>query len=74
MYVRFLEEVCALILVVSTEGGGGGKRRGEGAQLTELDCIQGGDVAAERLHREHGDLVTDITRSAPHSASVDRSS
>lgn len=30
-------------------------------RLTELYCIQCGDVAAERLHREDGDLVADIS-------------
>lgn len=38
--------------------------------LTELYCVQRGDVAAERLHREDGDLVADISggRPAPWSA------
>lgn len=29
--------------------------------LTELHRVQRGDVAAERLHREDGDLVADIS-------------
>lgn len=44
--------------------------------LTELYCVQRGDVAAERLHREDGDLVADISggRTAPWSAGcTDRS-
>lgn len=28
-----------------------------------MDCVQGGDVASERLHCEHGDLIADIPRS-----------
>lgn len=38
--------------------------------LTELNRVQCGDVTAERLHREDGDLVADISggRPAPWSA------
>lgn len=32
-----------------------------GVLLTELYCVQGGNVAAERLHRKDGDLVADIS-------------
>jgi len=40
---------------------GGGREAGE---RTELDCVQGRNLAAHRLHREDGYLIADIAGGA----------
>lgn len=38
------------------------KAANRGLVLTELHGVERSHIATERLHREHGDLITDISR------------